>query len=289
MSGGTFIAVDWGTTHRRAYLVEGGRASEVQADGLGAGSMDRDGYPAEMARLRETLGDHPVLIAGMAGADIGWRRAPYATAPATLADLAKALTWTEERTAIVPGVSWTGPEACDVMRGEEIQALGALACGAAQPGALLCQPGTHCKWIETQDGAVTRFTTAMTGEFFALLQTSTLLRTAPARATRDSEAFLEGVAAGARGDLLGSLFSARARTQLGTAPADLRSYVSGIVIGADVAARLAQGPREIVILADGGLGDLYAAAVGALGGVSRPVSARQAFVAGMAGLWEILN
>jgi 2-dehydro-3-deoxygalactonokinase len=61
------------------------------------------------------------------------------------------------------------------MRGEEVQFLGAVEAGLVPGDALLVQPGTHCKWAEMAGGRVAGFTTAMTGELFALLRTHGLL------------------------------------------------------------------------------------------------------------------
>ena len=142
-----------------------------------------------------------MLIAGMAGSDIGWRNVPYVEAPAALADLAQALEWIDERTAIVPGVCCRDEGRVDVMRGEEVQFLGAVAAGLVPADSLLCQPGTHCKWAELKAGAITRFTTAMTGELFALLSSNGLLARQLTGVVEPGSAFLEGVAEGARRDL----------------------------------------------------------------------------------------
>ena len=50
------------------------------------------------------------------------------------------------RTAIVPGVSFVDPDEADVMRGEEVQLLGAFAAGMVPADSLVCHPGTHNKW-----------------------------------------------------------------------------------------------------------------------------------------------
>jgi 2-dehydro-3-deoxygalactonokinase len=59
---------------------------------------------------------------------------------------------------------------------------------------------------------------------------------------------------------------------------DTNDYVSGLLIGADVAT---VAGREAFILADPTLGALYAGAVAELGGVAHIVDSRTAFVAGM--------
>src|SRR3546814_17973918 len=77
---------------------------------------------------------------------VGWRVVPYVAAPAGIDELVAGLDRIDDRTAIVPGVSCSMNGRADVMRGEEVQLLGAVAGWMVPPDALLAQPGTHCKW-----------------------------------------------------------------------------------------------------------------------------------------------
>lgn len=281
-----FIAVDWGTTNRRAFLIDGGRVIRSVRDDRGAAAVSD--FPAEAAALRASLGDLPMLMAGMVGSNIGWRAVRYVAAPADIAAVAAGLERIDDRTAIVPGLSWTGEGRADIMRGEEVQLLGAVAAGMVPPDALLCQPGTHCKWAVVADAAITRFVTAMTGELFALLRTHGLLARQLGGEVVDGAAFREGVAEGARRDLAASLFGVRAHGVLELRrPEDAASFASGVLIGADVAARIAQDTPHVFILADPGLGGLYAAAVAVLGGTATVVDSTAAFVAGITRIREL--
>jgi 2-dehydro-3-deoxygalactonokinase len=101
-----FIAVDWGTTNRRAYRVGAdGRAGDELEDAKGILSVPSGGFPAAVAEIRARLGDLPLLMAGMIGSNRGWKEAPYVPAPAGLDDLAKGLVRVGDREVIVPGVS----------------------------------------------------------------------------------------------------------------------------------------------------------------------------------------
>jgi 2-dehydro-3-deoxygalactonokinase len=274
--GPRFLAVDWGTTNRRTFLIEEGRAVRSERDGHGVTAVGD--FAAEVAALRADLGDLPVLLAGMVGSNIGWKLAPYARAPAGIGDLAAQLLRIDERTAIVPGIA----TADDVMRGEEVQLLGAAAAGLVPNDALLCQPGTHCKWAELEGGRVARFTTAMTGELFALLRAHGLLAAQLGAEVVLGDAFRAGVEEGKSRDLAASLFGIRAAGLLGTRDdADAASFASGLLIGSDVAARLSGWrPDTVHILADAGLGGLYAAAIEAHGVETHLVDSHAAFVAG---------
>lgn len=278
-----FIAVDWGTSNRREYLMEDGRVLASSRDDRGVIEMGGAGYEEAVAAIRAEHGDLPVLIAGMAGSNRGWREAAYVDAPARAEDIAAGLLWVEPgRTAIVPGVAWRDPEAPSVMRGEEVQLLGAVAAGLTPPDALLAQPGTHNKWVEMEDGAIGRFTTLMTGELFALLRQHSILSQQLTAEVTPGPAFLDGVRHAPREALPSALFGARAAMLLGfRAGEDTADYVSGLLIGTDVASAGVKG-REAFILADEEMGGLYRAAVAELGGTAHLVDTVAAFTAGMA-------
>ena len=113
----------------------------------------------------------------------------------------------------MPGLSCEREGIPAVIRGEETQALGALQLLGLQDG-LLVLPGTHSKWVTVKGGRITDFSTAMTGEFYALLRQHSLL----ARSLPDTDgevdwaAFDEGVAMALRGPgLLQTAFSVRTR------------------------------------------------------------------------------
>ncbi|MBB4099177.1 2-dehydro-3-deoxygalactonokinase [Sphingomonas kyeonggiensis] len=282
---GPFLAIDWGTTNRRAFLIEGGQVVRTERDDRGVTSVTD--FAAEAAGIRSRFGDLPMLMAGMVGSNIGWRAAPYVPAPAGVEDLAANLLKIDDRTAIVPGVSVTGP--ADVMRGEEVQLLGAVAAGLVPHDALLAQPGTHCKWAEMEGGRIARFTTAMTGELFAMLRKYGLLSSQLTEEVTLGQAFLDGVEEGRKRDLAASLFGIRAAKLLGERPdSDAASFASGLLIGSDVAARLERvGHDEVHILADPVLGGLYSAAVEVHGRRAVRVDSHAAFVAGIIAIGSI--
>ena len=276
---GRFLAIDWGTTNRRVFVIDDGSVVDGARDDRGVTSVSD--FPAEAVAIRARFGDLPMLMAGMVGSTIGWREARYVAAPAGIGELAGSLLRIDDRTAIVPGVCAHSP--ADVMRGEEVQLLGAVAAGMVPPDALLAQPGTHCKWAEMADGRIARFTTAMTGELFALMRRHSLLANQLGAEVTLGDAFRDGLAEGARRDLAASLFGIRAAKLLGEREDDdAASFASGLLIGADVAARLADSRHhQIYVLADPVLGSLYAAAIEANGHAAHIIDSHAAFVAGI--------
>jgi 2-dehydro-3-deoxygalactonokinase len=254
-----------------------------ERDGRGVLSIPPGGYPFELAALRARFGHLPAIAAGMVGSSRGWRETPYVPAPAGTAQLAAALTCVEtDDLLIVPGLSHREAGRCDVMRGEEVQVLGAVAAGLAPADALFCQPGTHNKWIEVECGRIVRFTTAMTGEIFALLRDHSILSEMMGGEVEDGPAFRDGVAAAQEeGGLLAQLFGVRAAVLLKVRPReDAAAFTSGLLIGSDVASAGVQD-RTIHLLADANLERLYAVAIRILGGRVAPVDSEAAFAAGI--------
>jgi len=296
MGEAVFLAIDWGTTNRRVYAIDAdGGVVATERDDHGVLAISPGQFAAELADIRRRFGDRPVLCAGMVGSVRGWVEVPYLRCPADLGSLAGALHWAEPRTAIVPGLSVVtgGPAGGmrgDVMRGEEVQLLGSLAAGLAPPDALLCQPGTHCKWAWMADGRVDRFSTTMTGEMFALLRCHSLLADFLKGQVADGAAFREGVAAAGDATLLTRLFGVRADALLGLRSRDdSAAFVSGLLIGSDVREQALAPGQAVHVLADPALGGLYAAAIELAGGRAVSVDSQAAFVAGITAIWRMAD
>ena len=278
-----FIAVDWGTTNRRAYSVGGdGTCAREFEDGRGILSVERGEFEAAVREIRDRLGDQPMLLAGMIGSNRGWKEAPYVRCPAGLDDLAGALVWADERAAIVPGVAYRDTRS-DVMRGEEVQILGAAGAGDIPPDCLVCHPGTHNKWIEVRGGRIASFRTVMTGELFNLLKAHSILSDLLEAETAAGAAFCDGVRRGLSGaGVTAELFEARARFLLGDLErADAGSLVSGLLIGEDVRVGTAGNPgAPVIVMGRPELTELYAAALNEAGIDSDQIDGEGAFIAG---------
>jgi 2-dehydro-3-deoxygalactonokinase len=289
-----FIAVDWGTTNRRGYLVEAdGRMTDEFEDDRGILAVGEGGFPEALNQITARLGERPLLLAGMIGSNRGWIEAPYSPCPAGLPELAARLKWVEPgRVAIVPGVSYLAGDKADVMRGEEVQILGAFGDGLVPPDALICHPGTHNKWIRLDDGRIGAFRTVMTGELFNLLREHSILADLLSEPAKVDAAFERGVAHGLdKNDLSAELFSVRARVLLGQAPREeAASYTSGLLIGTDLRIGLGEGgDDDVVVMGRPELTSLFAAALRVAGRGAREVDGEQAFLAGCRHLVELIR
>ncbi len=276
-----FIAVDWGTTNRRAYLIDGaGKRTNEFEDHQGVLAVASGGFPDAVAEVRAKLGDKPLLLAGMIGSNRGWKEAPYVPCPAGLDELAAKLVWVGEREAIVPGVSYLGQGRADVMRGEEVQLLGAVAAGLVSRDALACHPGTHNKWALL----IHLFGTVMTGELFSLLKEHSILADLLQGPVEVNDAFKQGVRRVLERDMLpADLFGARAQVLLGQMNKDdVPSYVSGLLVGTDVRIGLTWPlTARIPVLGRKELTQLYAAAIEEAGRAAVEIDGETCFLAGI--------
>jgi 2-dehydro-3-deoxygalactonokinase len=272
---GPVIAVDWGSSSFRAYLLdaEGGIAERHESPGGILRVRGGDFAAALEAEIGSWFAAQPdalVVMSGMIGSRQGWREVPYVACPAEPEEIAAGLEridWGAGEAWIVPGLldeSRAGQP--DVMRGEETQVLGALAALPAG-GGLVCLPGTHSKWVRVEGGVLQGFATYMTGEVFDLLQGHSILsRLMTKGAVQVDRWFLEGVAVGQEGGLLNRLFSARSRALTGDLPEDeVRSYLSGLLIGDELASAVPAEPTEVHLLGAPTLAALYEAALEKLG------------------------
>lgn len=252
------IAIDWGTSSLRgARLGPNGQVIESREFARGILTVPSGQFEAV---FNEHFGDWMqapdalCLISGMAGSRQGWQEAPYCPCPAGFAELGQHLLWLQaERIALVPGLRCLGQDNMqipDVMRGEEVQIFGALQL-AGRDTATLVLPGTHSKWAQVEHGRVTRFSTFMTGEVYALLsQHSILGKTLDLNGAFDEAAFLQGVDQSlTAGSLLHKLFAVRTLGLFERLPAAaLPSYLSGLLIGEELRTQSASADSAPVIL-----------------------------------------
>lgn len=260
------VAVDWGTTSLRAALLQAGQVVVERESVQGILAVPAGGFPQVLQALCGdwlALPQALCLISGMAGSAQGWALAPYCPCPAGFADIAQHLHWLEPgRIALVPGLSCEHAHAPDVMRGEEVQIMGALALSGRR-SARMVLPGTHSKWVQVEDAQVRSFQTFMTGEVFAALRSHTILaRTLPeatASADLDETAFSQAVAQSLQaGNLLHQVFGTRTLALMNRAsPQALLSHLSGLLIGEELRALAFEKGEEVLIIGSPALQQRY--------------------------------
>jgi 2-dehydro-3-deoxygalactonokinase len=288
-----FIAVDWGTSSFRAALIApGGDVLDELATPRGILGFQPDEFvpylTASCARFTAS-GARLFLLAGMIGSKNGLLEVPYCPCPATASAIAAALGWVDTadadlNIAIVPGVRHGFD---DVMRGEETQVFGAASVLDVQY-ALMVLPGTHSKWVQLEGGAITQFNTFMTGEFYALLaQHSILAKSLPELGEKpailDADAFLQGIGRAQTSSqsgqgLLGNAFSTRVKSLFNELqPAQAASYLSGLVIGDELAAMRPPAGSQVIVIGSPALCERYQLAFAHLGVQTRSISNQAAW------------
>jgi 2-dehydro-3-deoxygalactonokinase len=285
------IGIDWGTSRLRAFLLDGaGRVLDRRATDDGIGALRGAGFNDALGRAIQGWPENtPIVMCGMIGSRQGFSEARYLACPADLSALAAALlpvSIAGRAAHIVPGLSCARPDGADVLRGEET-----LLLGAALDNATACLPGTHSKWVTIAGGAVEEFRTHLTGELFAAVADHTIVGALIPRAVMgESDAGFRAGLLRARSEpahLTAHLFGARAAVLTGALAADdLRSYLSGLLIGHEIAAEAPSG--TVALIGEGQLAARYRDALQCFGaGVSEvPADAPAGLfrIAGAAGL-----
>jgi 2-dehydro-3-deoxygalactonokinase len=268
MSTVSTILGDWGTTRLRLFRHRPDGAIDRLA-GPGIGQLvesPADTLAGVLAPWRQADGVDEVLLCGMAGSRNGLIEVPYALAPAGTEEWARAassLSVDGIKVTVAAGLSCANfAGRPDVMRGEEAQLFGALDVdpSLARGRHLVVLPGTHSKWAEMVDGRIIRFHTFPTGEMFALLSNhSTLTRAGTDMEGRD-EGFADGLVRSGCG-VLASLFETRSAQLIdGRSHGWALGFLSGLLIGSEVAEALAMldyAPGQLTLIGDPGLSRIY--------------------------------
>lgn len=288
------IAIDWGTSSFRAWLLgAGGAVLDEIPSGLGILSVPGGDFDAAFeTAIGQWLSANrnlPVIASGMITSRNGWVETPYLPLPLdaqTLADaLTEHVTKRGRRVHFVTGAVRNPDNGLpDVMRGEETEIIGHLAASGADEG-LFVLPGTHSKWARVEGGRLTGFDTCMTGEVFAILRDHSILGRLINDGPPSPDAFLRGLQAGRdKGALLTRVFSARSLALMDRLDGgEIADYLSGLLIGDEVAAALASARGPVTVIGRGDLAGRYRVALshaGAEAALAAPGMAR-------AGLWKI--
>ncbi len=272
-----FIAVDWGSTSFRAYLVDIDGAVTDQVTAPEGILQVTDGNFDSVLESRIAAWDRslPIIAAGMITSRQGWIERPYIDCPASVTDMAKGLFRHVMKSGRIvhfsTGLHYGSPTlGHDVMRSEETQVFGSLASGHSH----FITPGTHSKWIDVKGGWITQFATYVTGEMFAVLRAHSILGRLMTSEAFDETAFRRGVekSLAEPAGLTHILFSARSLALYNEiAGENVFSYLSGLLVGAEVAHALMgrDGAAEYMVLASAKIGGAYVAALDVAGVKSR--------------------
>lgn len=247
MVSGNFIVADWGSSNIRLFLYLDNQLAQVKKSDQGITRVQGHDCEQLFQQLCQPwfaeYGSLPTVLAGMVGSVNGWQEAPYLSCPVDLAELKQHLVKINcslsQDVFIVPGICIQESDNCNVMRGEETQLVGALQL---QPLQYYLMPGTHCKWVKMQGSTVQSFRTVMTGELHHLLLTQSLVGMGTGPQQSNHEVFTQALTQTLQqpeSNLLPKLFEVRGQRLVGNLePAYVGEYLSGLLIGSEVASML---------------------------------------------------
>jgi 2-dehydro-3-deoxygalactonokinase len=193
-------------------------------------------------QLNTSLNDIPVIISGMACSDMGMAELPYKEIPLhtgtpdlTIKNIEASDTF-RHAVLLISGVKTKD----DVMRGEETQLIGCIDESSKEGEQLFIFPGTHSKHVAVEQGQVTDIKTYMTGEFFELLSTKSILSNSVKKDEDffnpgNLKSFEKGVSDSQDSNLLHSSFFVRTNDLLGKLSTEENYYyLSGLLIGTEL-------------------------------------------------------
>lgn len=249
-----FLSCDWGTSNFRLRLIDLETLTslaEVKNDrGIAflnesfqdnAFSEHLKGAVSNISSQVKLNGEQ-IILSGMASASIGWKELPYTKCPIELKPkkfkLAKlpSLELDDKcyQVSLISGVS----SDIDVMRGEEVELLGALTRKENESyldNCIVILPGTHSKHCMIQSNKLVSFDTHMTGELYNLLRENSVLKHSLITAEQSlfkEDFFTKGVNDSLSIGISSCLFKVRSSSLLeGRGPLENQNYLSGLLIG----------------------------------------------------------
>ncbi len=265
-----YLVIDCGTTNLRVTLLDENknRLDVVKAEG-GVRHTSIDGHNGRLrALLKESIDTvlarngyaaddvHKCVASGMITSALGLLEIPHVPAPAGAAELrAKMQKKVFEDIApfeieFIPGMrNFAGPvdlenfSGMDMMRGEEVEAIGLYKLLAPKGAAMFVLPGTHNKFVSMdKDGKMLGCMTSISGELLDAVTHHTIIAEAVGHSFVNADEYdAEYAKAGARECAVSGLgraaFAGRILATLGGKDkAKLQSYLLGAVLALDVQA-----------------------------------------------------
>ena len=173
-----WIALDWGTSSFRAYLVRDKFILDKISTNDGMKFVSKANFKNILIKnicvWLKSYNIKTILVSGMVGSKQGWVEVPYKKCPCSVLKLnfTKIKISKKINVIILSGISQQRPD--DVMRGEETQIAGYLLKNKFFEGSI-CLPGTHSKWVQILDMKIIKFNTFLTGELFEIIKKNSIL------------------------------------------------------------------------------------------------------------------
>ncbi len=264
-----YICADMGSSNTRLALCDSKGIIFSERAAFGALNGKRDGKEFLFSQMRSLTSkllshlpkDSPmpdcIMISGMAGSEIGLCEIPHISLPANASILAASLS---EKTipeicdipfVFVPGLkALDGQELRDIMRGEEVEAIGIFLSLGLTEDAVLILPGTHNKAVKiSADGMISDFITTLSGEMLSMVISHSILSGSVAHDFTLNEEFLfKGAEYADEYGINAALFHIRVMSKNSLDSDSMSSFLYGAVLGEDVRAikKFAKGQKIFV-------------------------------------------
>ena len=260
-----WIAVDWGTSFFRSYLIEKGQIVDSIHTKDGMKFVEKGNFEKALIRLIEPwlIQDYTieVLASGMVGSKQGWIEAPYQKTPCNLNNIEFISPSVKDKRfslKVFSGISQCNKP--DVMRGEETQIAGFIYDNPKFNGSI-CLPGTHSKWVQIENGHIINFKTFMTGELFDIIsKNSVLVHSVTSGKILKNELIIAVDEIFKKPEILGnSLFQLRADDLINSRGSEIyKSKLSGYLLGLELLGSLEfWKKKDIVLIGNQDLIELY--------------------------------
>ena len=260
-----WIAIDWGTSFFRAYLIENDQVSDSIHTKDGMKFLEKASFEKTLIKLIEPWLENnykiEVLASGMVGSKQGWVEAPYQSTPCNLHNVNFISPSVKDKRfslKIFSGISQNNKP--DVMRGEETQIAGFLYDNPNFNGSI-CLPGTHSKWVQIENGHIINFKTFMTGELFEIIsKNSVLIHSVTSNKIKKNELIMAVDEIFKKPEIFGNaLFQLRADDLINSRGSEIyKSKLSGYLLGLELLGSLEfWEKKDIVLIGNADLIELY--------------------------------
>ena len=260
-----WIAIDWGTSFFRAYLIENDQVSDSIHTKDGMKFLEKASFEKTLIKLIEPWLENnykiEVLASGMVGSKQGWLEAPYQSTPCNLHNIDFISPSVKDKRfslKIFSGISQNNKP--DVMRGEETQIAGFLHDNPNFNGSI-CLPGTHSKWVQIENGHIINFKTFMTGELFEIIsKNSVLIHSVTSNKIKKNELIMAVDEIFKKPEIFGNaLFQLRADDLINSRGSEIyKSKLSGYLLGLELLGSLEfWEKKDIVLIGNADLIELY--------------------------------
>lgn len=246
------LMIDGGSTHTRFTLwknrsVVARTRQKAGASHAGAQSLSSV-VQQEIAALQQQYNCRitEIYASGMITSESGLLEVPHICGPAGLDELARAVAVRripeicEATFHFVPGIRFVGksPQDADLMRGEEVEILGAIPPGREDEDRLFVHFGSHNKLIVYREGRICRSVTTLGGELLWAVRQDTILKNSlgpSLSADLRAEDVLRGYRCTLEAGLTRALFTVRTQDIMEHAgDRQCLSYLYGAILGSDL-------------------------------------------------------